>query len=272
MNCFYCNIDKRIPFSIMNNSNIEKIIYCAKEIYGINEVVYTGGEPLLADNLAGLIVNIGTKYSSIIQVVETNGSRPEIVQEIVEKRRGPVEFQLSLPTINEKILEKISPQWELSNVKKSISILKDNRIRTEVHCLLLKNQNCSENLLKQYIEFFHNKNMDVYFDELRYPDYEMRNLRAYSVHQNEFENALYSLGYRKHNEIDGLIEYRWNGKKVFYKKKNYDKSSNEYMVLVSPDGYIRKDSFLDDIHQIHISNMSRKNILDKMREFRTKYG
>jgi len=136
MRCLYCYN----PEVVLGKGSIsfEKVIQFLKtRVNLLDAVVCSGGECLLHKNCISFISQI--KKMGFLVKIDTNGSRPEVVEELIQK--NSVDYvALDFKAIPEKF-EKITQSNLFSPFEKTLQLLLQSRIpfevRTTVHSKLL---------------------------------------------------------------------------------------------------------------------------------------
>lgn len=276
MNCFYCN-RREIPFSILNNSNIRKIIYCAKEIFGIEEVIYSGGEPLLLDNLPKLVKEVGKENNkNLLQVIETNGTQKDIIEKVVQNKCSPLRFDITLSASDESMFEQITNQNNLFlSIKKNIEYLVKERIPVNLHFVLIKNLNFKLNTIKKYIDMFEkNDYITIFFEELQCDTKNDLKVQDYFVNESLFLDLAKNLSFES---TKNTLCYKYDGKEIIYNKLICMQDQCEHcklnnnLLVVTADGFLKKCSVYNEIQSEKINNFSREMLLREMQVFKDKY-
>jgi len=145
--CNYCYNSEILDFKkefLKDTKEVEEEIIKHKEI--INNVVFSGGEPLL-QKLPLIELLKFCKKHGLRTAIETNGSKPFSLKEILNNNLlDLVALDIKTPLIPE-MLDKINKaesffldnKKNIENIKKTLSILKnyDNKVKIEVRTTII---------------------------------------------------------------------------------------------------------------------------------------
>ncbi len=136
---FLCRCNFRCPFCynkdlVLNYEKIPEIK--EKEILDflkerkkwLDGVAITGGEPCIHKNLPQLIKKI--KELGYLVKLDTNGSNPKMLEELINKKLVDY-IAMDIKNSLEKYNESCGVKVDIKNIKKSIGIIKKNKIDNE---------------------------------------------------------------------------------------------------------------------------------------------
>lgn len=275
-NCFYCSVKGYFPYSILNIQNVKKIICAAKEVFNIEKVIYTGGEPLLTDNLPYLVKSVAQTMflQGVTQVVETNAFDSKALKEVLASCSSSVlQFRITIPATDSKTMEKITLIDSLQEVMNSIEFLENKRILTHLHYPLIRNINTKPLQIKDIIEKYEDYNyVSLYFDELICDLHNNLVTEDYIVKKDAFDSIIKELKFEEVSNNDRICQYKRNGKSIFFVSNSctYGKEDN-HTIYVTPNGLIRKEDFFDDCNQVRIKDYRFEGILSSMQNFKDTY-
>lgn len=157
-NCWYCSADKT-PDNEQSLKDIEKIILLAKD-FGASTIVFTGGEPLLRDDIDILM----KKYSAELSfVILTSGYGLDIARAQLLKSSGLFAISISLDHYDRQINDKFRGLYGAYDI--SLQAIENARraglytvVQTVVSKELIQNNN-----LWYFIEFVKNLNVNELF-------------------------------------------------------------------------------------------------------------
>lgn len=148
LNCIYCHHEGELQANKeMTKDEVLRIARIAHSL-GIKRVKYTGGEPLLREDLVEIIrgsIEIGFEDVAIT----TNGSLLKGKSEALSKA-GLRRINVSLPSLNPKIYLNITG-GDINNVISGIYDAVSNGIKVKINVVLMKGIN--ENDLLKFIDF-----------------------------------------------------------------------------------------------------------------------
>ncbi|MGL5651179.1 MAG: GTP 3',8-cyclase MoaA [Paraclostridium sp.] len=166
LSCIYC-MPKKIEFDknindVLSFENYKFIIKGFSKL-GIKKVRFTGGEPLIYDNLQDLIKY--TKENCNIDDICITTNAIGLYEKIDKlKENGLKKVNISLDSLDEDKYKKITRGGDLKEVLKSIDKCMELGIKVKINCVLIKGLNDDE--LNQFINLTKNKEIDVRFIEL----------------------------------------------------------------------------------------------------------
>ena len=124
-NCFYCH-NKHI--SKLNQNKIEFSVvfeHIKKRKNFLDAVVFTGGEPTLHPDLKIMIKKV--KETEIPVVLDTNGTNPKVVEDLIEENLlNFIAMDIKCTFDKYESITKANPQ--IDNVKKTIKIIEESGI------------------------------------------------------------------------------------------------------------------------------------------------
>ena len=163
--CFYCHnegVFKKMP-SVIQTGDIINIIYLLRE-FGLKKVKFTGGEPLLFEDLKNLLYKI--KHIANVELfITTNGT-------LIKKRIKDLspniinKVSVSLDTLDPDVYKYITGRNLLGEVISGLNMLKRNGYKVEINNLLLKNLNTSKKCLKNILDYCAENGFDLQFIEM----------------------------------------------------------------------------------------------------------
>lgn len=148
--CNYCHnsslvLDKKIPLI----SHEEIFDYLEKRKNVLEGVVISGGEPTIQKGLVEFITKI--KEIGYKVKLDTNGSNPKILKELIEK--SLVDYvAMDIKNVFEKYNLTTDSTVNINNIKKSIDILKENKIDFEFRTTIVREYHTLEDI-KKLIEY-----------------------------------------------------------------------------------------------------------------------
>ncbi|KXA91107.1 molybdenum cofactor biosynthesis protein MoeA [candidate division MSBL1 archaeon SCGC-AAA259D18] len=143
LNCFYCHNEGCLEGDRrMATQEIAKLVEYATD-FGIKKIKFTGGEPLLRDDVENIIEKI-SQFSLEDISLTTNGTKLAYKAKNL-KKAGLDRINISLDTLNEEKYEKITGSPLLDEVKKGIdSAIKAGLTPVKLNTILLKGTNKNE--------------------------------------------------------------------------------------------------------------------------------
>ena len=145
--CPYCHNPE---LNILNNRETEfsvsRVVEFLKSRVGkLDGVVITGGEPTLHKDLPGLINTI--KDFGFLVKLDSNGTNYDMLEKLVlDKKVDYVAMDIKAPL--EKYNEVVCSNVPLENVKKSIELLKSDKVDYEFRTTVVKSQFSAEDFDK----------------------------------------------------------------------------------------------------------------------------
>jgi cyclic pyranopterin phosphate synthase len=172
LNCFYCHHDGMLPSKLeMSSNEIFQILKIAKKL-GILKIRFSGGEPLLRDDIVDIILKTSSlKFKDIS--ITTNGILLEKYAEDLYEA-GLNRINVSLDTLNPNTYNFITAHDYLDKVKSGILSCVDLGIHPiKINMVIIKGVNdneimdmfdfCKDNgLVLQLIEFIRTDNKQLY--------------------------------------------------------------------------------------------------------------
>lgn len=128
MNCIYCQNKHLLQDDcrIMEDETIFSFLARRKNL--IDAVVITGGEPTIQDDLISFIKKL-KKYGLLIKL-DTNGTNPDILKDLLENNLIDY-IAMDIKATEEKYFQICRSNIDINNIRKSIEILKNSKIRYE---------------------------------------------------------------------------------------------------------------------------------------------
>lgn len=165
LRCIYCMPNDE-NFNCINKilsfDDYKFIIKCFSKI-GIKKIRFTGGEPLLYENLDKLIKY--TKDECGIEDICMTTNAIGLYDKIENlKNNGLKKINISIDSLNENKYKKITRGGDLKEVLKALNKCIDLNLKVKVNCVLIKGLNDDE--LYDFINIAKYKNIDVRFIEL----------------------------------------------------------------------------------------------------------
>lgn len=165
LRCIYCMPNNEV-FNNINNIlsfNDYKFIINVFSKIGIKKIRFTGGEPLLYENLDKLIRY--TKDTCGIEDICMTTNAIGLYDKIDNlKINGLKKINISIDSLNEDKYKKITRGGDLKKVLKALDKCIDLGIKVKINCVLIKGLNDDE--LYDFINIAKYKNIDVRFIEL----------------------------------------------------------------------------------------------------------
>ncbi len=184
-NCDYC-YNRDLVESKAPEINKEEIFsYLEKRKNMIDGVVISGGEPTIWDDLIPFIEEL-REYGFKIKL-DTNGYRPEVLKEIVDKKLVDY-IAMDIKAIFNKYFKVINTKIDTNKILESIEIIKKSKIDHEFRTTIIKGIHTIEDLDKManlvdgdsyYLQNFRmedtvrNKKMEGFTEE------ELKNIKEY---------------------------------------------------------------------------------------------
>lgn len=151
--CRYCHNPGLVLPSLIKQQELineqEILAYIHKYLHLLDAVVITGGEPTIQPGLREFIKKI--KALSLLVKLDTNGSNPGIIQELVDENmvdyiamdiKAPLDSQ-SYATITGVAMDNA----DMAKIKQSIKIIKEAEIQSEFRCTVARELVSKEDLL-----------------------------------------------------------------------------------------------------------------------------
>lgn len=137
--CFYCHNSKIAfnPESCPNYKAEDVLQYLEQRKNYIEAVCISGGEPTLFNGLLNLVAEIKSKGFKV--KLDTNGSRPEVIWEIVRYRLVDyIAMDVKAPRYKYSLLSGISKEYlDLNALEKSIAYIKKERVDYEFRTTII---------------------------------------------------------------------------------------------------------------------------------------
>ncbi|NMA50442.1 MAG: anaerobic ribonucleoside-triphosphate reductase activating protein [Mollicutes bacterium] len=144
--CRYCQnsslvLDVEVPLIDHN----EIFAYLEKRKNILQGVVISGGEPTIQKGLLDFIIKI--KEIGYKVKLDTNGSNPKLLQELIELKL--VDYvAMDIKNVFEKYNQTANAKVNIDNVKKSIDILKKGKVDYEFRTTIIKEYHTLEDIRK----------------------------------------------------------------------------------------------------------------------------
>lgn len=166
LRCLYCMPEQGIRFcppeELLTASEIIRIVQVAASL-GVTKVRYTGGEPLLSQNLVAL-VKVAAQTPGIESVhITTNGLRlAEKIKPL--KRAGLSGVNISLDTLNREKYAFITRRDKLPLALEGLTAALDQQLRVKINVVALRGFNDAE--LSKFVDMTRTQPLTVRFIEL----------------------------------------------------------------------------------------------------------
>lgn len=148
--CPFCYSGELVlPDKIKEHPKIEKgkIIDFLKERRGmLDGVVICGGEPTLNNDLKNFCAEIKDLGYSI--KLDTNGSNPEVVQELIDKKLiDYIAMDIKAPLNSDNYKKAVGVEIDIEEIKQSIAIIKDSGIDYEFRTTVVPGIHTEEDII-----------------------------------------------------------------------------------------------------------------------------
>lgn len=161
LSCIYCsqsNDEKQnIPISFYKN------LIDVLEQLGVEKIRFTGGEPLLNQNIIELIKYTGSKSNIKDICITTNGILLDKYIDILIES-GLTRVNISLDTVNKDVFLKLTGKDLLDKVIDNIKLVKNKGLEVKINSVLLKSLTDCD--LDEFLEFGYENNIEIRFIEL----------------------------------------------------------------------------------------------------------
>lgn len=169
--CPFCHNPDLIPLTpkLPKINEKEVLDYCSENKDMLDALAITGGEPSIQkkENLINFIKKV--KKIGLLIEIETNGSNPEMISHLLEKKLvDHIAMDIKAPLDTKRYDEVSGVKVNLSNIKKSIKIIMDSEIDYEFRTTvipellneddILKIANQIKGASKYYLQQFNPKN------------------------------------------------------------------------------------------------------------------
>ena len=136
--CGYCHNPELLNFSNKEcYSNSDFIDFLKTRQNKLDGVVITGGEPTLQTGLYDFIKDI--KSLGFAVKLDTNGTNPDILKKLInENLLDYIAMDIKAPL--EKYSQIVNVKVDISKVKQSINLIKENKVGYEFRTTVLKSQ------------------------------------------------------------------------------------------------------------------------------------
>jgi GTP 3',8-cyclase len=165
LRCIYCMPNDEVFNHINDKLSFDdyRFIINGFSKIGIKKIRFTGGEPLLYENLDKLIEY--TKDECGIEDICMTTNAIGLYDKVDNlKSKGLKKINISIDSLNENKYKKITRGGDLKEVLKALNKCMDVGIKVKVNCVLIKGLNDDE--LFDFINLTKYKNIDVRFIEL----------------------------------------------------------------------------------------------------------
>jgi len=145
--CPYCHNPELVdPERFCDNLLMEDVYaYLEKRKGKLDGVVITGGEPTLQSDLVTFIQKV--KSLGYLVKLDTNGSRPRVLQDLI--RKGILDYiAMDIKAPFEKYSRVTGMLVNITQIRKSISIIKESGIPYEFRTTLVKSMLDTEDVLQ----------------------------------------------------------------------------------------------------------------------------
>lgn len=163
--CFYCHNEgvKRNSKDIIDTGIIINTVYMLRD-FGLKKIKFTGGEPLLFQDISGLFYGIRHISDAGIYLT-TNGTLikkriKELSPNIINK------ISVSMDTLDPVKYKLITGKNLLRDVLGGLKLLKKEGYNVEINTLLLKGINSDKTSLREIIDYSAVNGFDLQFIEL----------------------------------------------------------------------------------------------------------
>lgn len=197
--CPYCQNSGLIDYSNEDLIDEEEIFeYLDKRKKVLDGIVISGGEPTIQKDLKTFIKKV--KNMGLLIKLDTNGSNPNFIEEVINERLVDY-IAMDIKNVLEEYKEVTDVTPNVSNLKRSIEIIKNSNIEHEFRTTIIKNihdidkilQICSyvgddklflqnfvqsENVLGKFLEPFTEEEL-IEIDKIlkeRYPNVKIRGM------------------------------------------------------------------------------------------------
>jgi cyclic pyranopterin phosphate synthase len=143
LNCFYCHregcpaVDQQL-----GPAEIKKIVEVARE-FGVRKVKFTGGEPLLRDDIVDIVASVADQELDDVSLVTNGILLADVAQELAEV--GLNRVNISLDTLDSVLFAKITGEDLIGRVLTGISAAVDAELTpVKINMVLLTGVNDGE--------------------------------------------------------------------------------------------------------------------------------
>lgn len=197
--CSYCHnsslvLDKKIPLILHDDI----FAYLEKRKNILKGVVISGGEPTIQKNLVEFISKI--KKIGYKVKLDTNGSNPEVLKELI--KNNLVDYvAMDIKNVFEKYNITTDSVVNINNIKKSIEILKENKVDFEFRTTIIREYHTLEDIkrlikytrgYKYYLQNFEDKDTVIKNGLTPFTDVELEIINGYKETYNHFEIRNYT--------------------------------------------------------------------------------
>lgn len=161
--CGYCHNPDLIKDDLKSLDEEEVLEFLKKRKKWLDGVVFSGGEPLLKNDIISFIEKV--KEVGYMIKIDTNGTNPELLKSLIDKKL--IDYvAMDLKNRLNKYEEVVNTKVDINKVKKSIDIIKNSKISHEFRCTVLPRLHSKEdikemtNLIKNdtlFLQQFNNK-------------------------------------------------------------------------------------------------------------------
>ncbi len=197
--CSYCHnsslvLDKKTPLILHDDI----FAYLEKRKNILKGVVISGGEPTIQKNLVEFISKI--KKIGYKVKLDTNGSNPEVLKELI--KNNLVDYvAMDIKNVFEKYNITTDSVVNINNIKKSIEILKENKVDFEFRTTIIREYHTLEDIkrlikytrgYKYYLQNFEDKDTVIKNGLTPFTDVELEIINGYKETYNHFEIRNYT--------------------------------------------------------------------------------
>jgi cyclic pyranopterin phosphate synthase len=242
VSCFYCHHDGIIPKNYeMTVDEIFQILKIAKKI-GINKIRYSGGEPLIREDIVEIIEKTSSLNFKDISLTTNGTFLDKYAKDLAEA--GLTRVNVSFDTLNSETYECITKKDLMEKAKQGIiSAVKAGLYPVKINMVLMKGINDSE--IFDMFEFCKKHGLVLQLIELLKMDNceENENLNKYHYNmdtiENEFEKLADKVKTRKFMQ-DRKKYYIDNGEiEVVKPMDNTEFCENCTRLRITPEGKIK---------------------------------
>lgn len=143
--CPYCHNSGIVKSEYKNLDENEILLNLEKRKKLIDAVTISGGEPTLQNDLVEFTKKI--KQMGFLIKLDTNGSNPKVLKELLSKKLLDY-VAMDIKTNFDDYINIAKTNFDIENIKKSLQILKENKINYELRTTLVENLHNINNIIK----------------------------------------------------------------------------------------------------------------------------
>lgn len=204
LKCFYCfnegyekNSESVSKLKIQDYLLVIKLL---RDNYGLEKIKLTGGEPFLFPNIYTLIEGIVCQFPKLEIGITTNGALTHKIEKLLTREYSDkIKLNISIPSIDSNIFEKITGVNSLHKTLKSLELIKlSNHKKTAVDCVFAPKKFAKEPT--KVIKYCENIGITVKLLCLNETPVNKDNLKKFDESKYSFKKAtnfVESLGYSK---------------------------------------------------------------------------